>query len=95
MNKRRVIKSADNEKKGMPGFWQTKVITMAKDLSFQSCPRCHIGYLQPVGERTGGFSGGKAALGAVIAGPIGLAAGAFGKRKVTYQCNHCGYTVEK
>jgi len=54
-----------------------------------------MGYLQAVGERTGGFSGGKALVGAVLVGPIGLAAGALGKKKTTYQCNRCGYTVEK
>lgn len=67
---------------------------MAKDLEFTPCPKCRIGYLRSVGQRTGGFSGGKAALGAVIAGPIGLAAGALGRKKTTYQCNRCGYTVE-
>ena len=67
---------------------------MARDLSFQPCPKCRLGYLTKVGERTGGFSGGKAALGAVIAGPIGLAAGALGRKKITYACNRCGYTVE-
>lgn len=67
---------------------------MAKDLSFKSCPKCHLGYLQAVGERKGGFSGGKAAIGAVVAGPVGLLAGALGKKKVTYCCNRCGYTVE-
>ncbi|MBQ4316945.1 MAG: hypothetical protein IJC20_01735 [Clostridia bacterium] len=67
---------------------------MAKDLTFTPCPKCHLGYLKAVGERTGGFSGGKAVLGAIVAGPIGLAAGALGKKKVTYQCERCGYTVE-
>lgn len=64
------------------------------DLNFKACPKCRIGYLRSVGERTGGFSGGKAALGAVLLGPIGLAAGALGKKKVMYQCQKCGYTVE-
>ena len=59
------------------------------------CPKCRVGTLWAVGERTGGFSGGKAVLGAVIAGPIGLAAGALGKKKTTYRCGRCGYTVEK
>ena len=68
---------------------------MAQNLNFTSCPKCRVGFLQSIGERTGGFSGGKAALGAVLAGPIGLAAGALGKKKITYQCNRCGYTVEK
>lgn len=68
---------------------------MAQNLNFKDCPKCRIGYLQAVSERTGGFSGGKAAVGAVLLGPVGLAAGALGKKKVTYQCNRCGYTVEK
>ena len=59
------------------------------------CPRCMIGYMRSIGERKGGFSGGKALVGAAIAGPIGLAAGALGKKKITYACNRCGYTVEK
>lgn len=59
------------------------------------CPKCHMDMLEAAGERTGGFSAGKAALGAVIAGPIGLAAGALGKKKTTYRCPKCGYTVEK
>lgn len=59
------------------------------------CPNCRIGFLYTIGERTGGFSVGKAAAGAVIAGPIGVAAGALGKKKTTYQCSRCGYTVEK
>ncbi|MCQ2451367.1 MAG: hypothetical protein MJ080_05275 [Clostridia bacterium] len=68
---------------------------MAKDLSYTTCPRCGRGYMIALGERTGGFSGGKAALGAIIAGPIGLAAGALGKKKTTYQCKNCGYTIER
>ena len=67
---------------------------MAKDLNYSTCPKCHLGCMQAVGERTGGFSGGKAAVGAIIAGPIGLAAGALGKKKKTYRCNRCGYTIE-
>ena len=67
---------------------------MAKDYSYRYCPKCGIGYMQPIGERKGGFSGGKAALGVFIAGPIGLAAGALGKKKTMYQCSRCGYTIE-
>lgn len=67
---------------------------MAKNLEYTTCPKCRLGYLKAVSERTGGFSGGKAALGAVLVGPIGLAAGALGKKKTTYCCNRCGYTVE-
>ena len=68
---------------------------MAQNLNYTTCPRCGRGYLQAMSERTGGFSGGKAVLGAIIAGPFGIAAGALGKKKVTYGCTHCGYTIEK
>ena len=64
------------------------------DLNFKPCPKCRRGYLKAIGERTGGFSGGKAAFGAIMLGPLGLAAGALGKKKVMYQCQNCGYTVE-
>ena len=50
--------------------------------------------MQAIGERKGGFSGGKAVAGAIIAGPVGVAAGALGKKKITYQCKKCGYTME-
>lgn len=64
-------------------------------MNMNMCPKCHRGVLNAVSERTGGFSGTKAVLGAVIAGPVGVAAGALGKKKVTYRCNNCGYSVEK
>lgn len=68
---------------------------MAANLNFSPCPKCKIGYLQSVGERKGGFSGGKAIAGYALLGPIGIAAGALGKKKTTYCCNRCGYTVER
>ena len=68
---------------------------MARYLENSTCPKCYRGYLKAVGERTGGFSGGKAVVGAVLVGPLGLAAGALGKKKTTYQCTHCNYTVER
>lgn len=67
---------------------------MAKELEFAPCPSCRVGYLRRASERTGGFSGGKAIVGAIIAGPIGIAAGALGKKKITYVCSRCGYTIE-
>ena len=67
---------------------------MAQNLEFKTCPKCVIGYLTAVGESKGGFSGGKALVGAALVGPIGLAAGALGRKKVIYRCNRCGYTVE-
>lgn len=67
---------------------------MARDLNYSICPKCRMGWMKSIGERKGGFSAGKAAVGAVIAGPIGLAAGALGRKKVMYQCDRCGYMVE-
>ena len=43
------------------------------------CPKCKMGMMRAIGEYTGGFSGKKAAIGAVLAGPFGLAAGVLGK----------------
>lgn len=63
-------------------------------MDFIRCPRCGS-MLKAVSERTGGFSGGKAILGGVLLGPLGIAAGALGKKKTTYQCGSCGYMVEK
>ena len=52
------------------------------NLEFTICPKCRIGHLRAISERKGGFSGGKAAAGAFLLGPVGLAAGALGKKKV-------------
>ena len=65
------------------------------DYNLTTCPKCRLGFMKAVSERTGGFSGGKAVAGAVLFGAIGIAAGALGKKKVTYQCNKCGYMMEK
>ena len=41
-----------------------------------------------------GFSVGKAAVGAILIGPVGLVGGAFGKKKVTYYCAKCNFQHE-
>lgn len=60
------------------------------------CPKCNgLNTFDMVGERTGGFSGGKAVVGAVLLGPVGLLGGALGKKKTQYQCRKCGYVIEQ
>lgn len=38
-----------------------------------------------------GFSVDKAAVGAVLLGPVGLVEGALGKKTVTYYYRNCGF----
>jgi tellurium resistance protein TerD len=41
-----------------------------------------------------GFSLGKAAVGGILLGPVGLLGGALGKRKVYMCCGNCGFEHE-
>lgn len=41
-----------------------------------------------------GFSVSKAAVGAVLLGPVGLVGGALGKKKRYYYCGKCGFNHE-
>ena len=41
-----------------------------------------------------GFSVGKAAVGGILLGPVGLVGGALGKKKKTYYCGDCGFSHE-
>lgn len=41
-----------------------------------------------------GFSVGKAAIGGLLLGPVGLLGGALGKKKVWYACGKCGFQHE-
>ena len=59
------------------------------------CPMCkeRKGWVM-VDETKKGFSVGKAVVGGLIAGPVGLAGGALGKKKVSYACRNCGFQHE-
>lgn len=59
------------------------------------CPICseRQGWKQ-VDRTQKGFSVGKAAVGAVLLGPIGLVGGALGKKKVCYYCAKCNFQHE-
>lgn len=66
---------------------RTKVQQYKQD-GIPYCPKCHSTSLT---ANKKGFGVGKAAAGAVIAGPYGLLAGGLGSRKVTITCLNCGH----
>lgn len=57
------------------------------------CPSCGSieGWNKVDGNARKGFSGGKAVAGAIVLGPVGLAAGALGKKADEYYCRECGF----
>lgn len=55
------------------------------------CPKC--GSMQIHADKNG-FSAGKAVAGAIIAGGIGIAAGAIGSEKIIITCLKCGHQFE-
>ena len=64
-------------------------------LAPQQCPVCgeSAKWIRvDVGKK--GFSVGKAAIGGVLLGPVGLIGGALGKKKETYYCASCGFQHE-
>ena len=59
------------------------------------CPMCgeSINW-KKVDQQNKGFSVGKAAVGGILLGPVGLIGGALGKKKVYYYCGKCGFNHE-
>lgn len=59
------------------------------------CPMCGNSITwKKVDESNKGFSVGKAAVGAVIFGPVGLVGGALGKKTECWCCGKCGFQHE-
>lgn len=59
------------------------------------CPMCGETLMwKQVDTQKKGFSVGKAALGGILLGPVGLIGGALGKKKVWYACGKCGFQHE-
>ncbi|MBQ2793822.1 MAG: hypothetical protein IJC80_06155 [Clostridia bacterium] len=59
------------------------------------CPICgeSINW-KKVDQQNKGFSVGKAVVGEILFGPVGLIGGALGKKKVYYYCGKCGFNHE-
>ena len=56
------------------------------------CPMCGaVSEWKQVDTSNKGFSVGKAAVGAVLLGPVGLVGGALGKQTTSYYCGKCGF----
>lgn len=59
------------------------------------CPICGEVYgWKLVDKSKKGFSLGKAAVGGLLLGPVGLLGGALGKKKEYYYCTKCGFEHE-
>ena len=61
----------------------------------ERCPMCgEFSKWNLVDQTKKGFSVGKAAVGGLLLGPVGLVGGALGKKKVCYACGKCGFQHE-
>ncbi|WP_312652538.1 hypothetical protein [Proteiniclasticum sp.] len=59
------------------------------------CPMCDEKIKwEKVDAQKKGFSVGKAALGGVLLGPVGLIGGALGKKMENYYCGSCVFSHE-
>lgn len=53
------------------------------------------GTYRKVSEVNNQFSYGKAALGTLVFGAVGVVAGINGKKTVTYRCDKCGHEITR
>lgn len=61
----------------------------------KKCPVCgEKNKWKKIDSQNKGFSVGKAAVGGILFGPIGLVGGALGKKMSMYYCSSCGFKHE-
>lgn len=59
------------------------------------CPMCNeFLHWKKIDTANKGFSVGKAAVGGLLLGPVGLVGGALGKKKESWCCGKCGFQHE-
>ena len=73
---------------------------LAKDAQAKGDTRTFLKYANPgtyrkVSETNDQFSYGKAALGTLVFGAVGVVAGINGKKTVTYRCDKCGHEITR
>lgn len=71
------------------GHAVTVNVSVNEDDGQLRCPKCHSNQIEIDKQ---GFSGGKALVGGLLTGGIGLVAGFHGKNKRKGKCLHCGHT---
>ncbi len=65
---------------------------MARRKKYMKCPKCRSTNIQVMGNNRKGFSMGKAAVGGLMTGGVGLLVGFAGKKgKYDVFCMDCGY----
>ena len=81
-------KPMNDFKSVLPGAAKRQRIAENRKNGIACCPKC--GSTSITANKKGGRIG-KAAVGAIGAGPIGLLAGGIGKNKITCTCLNCGH----
>jgi hypothetical protein len=91
MEKAKLKRAEDREKRKLKRALETEELNKKKkemdEQGIAYCPKCGSISVQPIKK---GFGLGKAVVGGVLLGPLGLLAGNVGKNKVEMYCMKCG-----